>query len=218
MGRRRFTLLELLVVLVVIALLAAMLFFALNSARRAARRNQCVGVLKNYNQAGALYAVSYSDCWVPPQNPPWYSLLEFRRLVGAGAEPDGEAPLQSREDRFPRLLLCPDSLAVSGGGHFPYRSYGVTYRSLAGGRAFRISRLYAPSRSATWMDALGARVIYNERYDAEVLPGKKIERCAFRHGGSLNAGFFDGHVENLSCAEVSERWNNPEARFNIDFY
>jgi prepilin-type processing-associated H-X9-DG protein len=206
------------VVIAIIAILAGMLLPALSKARAAASKSQCANTLKNYNHAGILYASAYSDWWIPAQNPSWYIFLEFRRLLGASAEPDDQIALSSNEDRFPQSLLCLNSLATLDGKNLPYRSYGVTYRSLSGSNAFRLSRLHSPAKSATWLDALGSRVIYCETYEGEVLPRLKIERCAFRHNNALNSGFFDGHVKSLSAPKVAELWNNNESRFNLNFY
>ena len=52
---QKFTLIELLVVIAIIAILAAMLLPALSSARESARTSNCLGNLKSYGTAYAMY-------------------------------------------------------------------------------------------------------------------------------------------------------------------
>ena len=94
---RKFTLIELLTVVAIVTVLAGMLIPVLSGARAVARQIKCTGNLKSFTQAGALYAESFSDYWIPPANPAWYDRIEFRRLVGASVKPKNS--LENAEDR-----------------------------------------------------------------------------------------------------------------------
>jgi prepilin-type N-terminal cleavage/methylation domain-containing protein/prepilin-type processing-associated H-X9-DG protein len=68
-GRRGFTLVELLVVIGIIALLIAILVPVLSKARESSNRTACLSNLRSIGQGLYLYAHVYKDC-LPNGNPP----------------------------------------------------------------------------------------------------------------------------------------------------
>jgi len=215
--RYKFTLVELLAVILIISILSGLLLPALNRARSVARRSQCAGILKSFGQAAMLYAGNHTDYWVPPQKPSWHAGMEFRQLIGMPGETVNG--LEATDETVPLKWLCPDSGAILYRRPFAYYSFGATLDNLqsTGNYAFRLPRLRAPSGSAAWMDTIGAYATILNTYREEASNVAPDGRLAYRHANSLNAVFFDGHVELLRREEVKLRWNQQEWRFNKFF-
>ena len=76
--RCRFTLAELLVVIVVIAILLGLLLSAAGYCRRAARRNSCVSLLRQYGAGVQLYGADSDDYF--PTADSWLRVGEFLEL------------------------------------------------------------------------------------------------------------------------------------------
>ena len=217
MNKNKFTLIELLVVIAIIGILASLLLPALSMAREEARRTACMNMLKQIGLANHMYADS-SDDWCIPAGQ-WsssrcaFNNTLFRDLLGkiksytvAGNWshsywpkdmlcPSSKPPAHPTE---PGYYLAPASWGINAQGFFPnYRVRRRAVDSLAGGdattRVFFMDHISIEALDST-ADPMRYRQ-YGEYggHSNDAADGQK--RVAYRHNGSANVLFHDGHGE-----------------------
>ena len=184
-----------------------MLLPALSKARDKARSISCTSILKQFGTASIMYAGDNKDWWVPvytPNSIQWHNVDAFREYLGV--------PLVAvaGSNNYPKNMLCPNSRGSRTSGTWGYspNSYGVTYAGLHNGTAwvtpgYVLTEITRPSERFFYADSLGW-LMYS--WDPNTGNGYIVKggesasgsgTVAYRHNDSVNATFFDGHVEAL---------------------
>ena len=213
--KKHFTLIELLVVIAIIAILAAILLPALNSARERGRSAACVNNLKQQATTLNFYADAHDD-YLPAA---WTGVTGVKNIVGiyagfwcdvlanAGYFPGWEEVKASSSDTSiaqrnadgpTAILLCPSDPQpfLLNHTYLMYSSYGMNDKYAASidswmkrGQITRYST--APMIGDSWGGA--STMAANVR--GRITSGNLQAGNYPAHNGTVNASFFDGHVD-----------------------
>jgi prepilin-type N-terminal cleavage/methylation domain-containing protein/prepilin-type processing-associated H-X9-DG protein len=222
--RKYFTLIELLVVIAIIAILASMLLPALNNAKAISKSSVCMGILKQFGVANAMYQSDYNAWNVPVcyNDASGNVLQRWGYLVGPyiGITTD-------KETYWKESLLCPsssDAVHVKDAtrpGYFRFdriwgsnaaMSDGWGVWSVTGANryvGFKDTQVPSPAKKFMFMDS-NALITnpQNADFGKWKLNGDSLtstDRPCYRHRDRLNVSFYDGHVENRGIPEVYQQ-------------
>lgn len=181
-----FTLVELLTCLAIAAVLAAILLAALAGVRASSQRTRCIANLRQIGVAAGAYAADNKGLSAPP------------------------AFLQGLADYLPRQVvgsaspwLCPaDAREKTAGPDLSYSDPSYAYNAQRIGlpptywatSSLRVGTIAKPATTVYFSDA---RAYYMNKVPAN-------QNAEFRHGGAINALFFDGHVQTLRFDAVAD--------------
>jgi prepilin-type N-terminal cleavage/methylation domain-containing protein len=209
-----FTLVELLVVIAIIGVLVALLLPAVQAAREAARRSQCINNLKQLGIACQLHVDAYKflptagwgDWWVgcPDQgagkNQPgsWaYQLLPFieesaRRGIGQGfkcGDPNSRAAIGKMVGTPVSLFYCPSRRPVQGypwinGSNVNFDPPELAAKSDYAGSVGDLGPEFIALGSDVGPSSLAAAETYKWRYSGEIL----VNIVRNRFGDSSSTG------------------------------
>ncbi len=221
MKKKNFTLIELLVVIAIIAILAAMLLPALNATRGKARTIRCTNNQKQFGTAFNMYTDAYNGTYPYASHPSntkpfwttlmmWAGVLEIPNdnpstTVGSINELGIWNCPENAEQRFPAYQdVARKCTSYGANGWAAYNpATGTdnwdTYPGFLGAKTSKIKR---PSTLFALMDATSYR-IDSTNATGILSPGvpnlyiDSVNTVDYRHAGSVNMLYADGHTGNL---------------------
>lgn len=214
-----FTLVELLVTITIIAALVAISMFGYMKFRTAADRSTSMSNLRQLQIANVTYASDQNGSYVPIRANDdegtatrWFSDPKYVEYLTS--EVFG-GPDNNKVNAVPLNMLDPKVVRARNDRYDKiYASFGMNANGLPLGNApnlkssYNMNRVTDPARSMAFATATDFRLNYNSRFrwdfenpnDAKTSNGE----LAYRHGDNILVVYFDGHVGEMSKADLEK--------------
>jgi prepilin-type N-terminal cleavage/methylation domain-containing protein/prepilin-type processing-associated H-X9-DG protein len=219
---RGFTLVELLVVITIIVVLVSISIVGFKRMRAAADK---VGSTRNLSQlqiANVSYAADHNGKYVPiytfdsdsVATSSWFNnpalLSRFRGELPNrvnGAPDTSVAGTMLDPIAFRAKGLNQTDRLYASFGYIDTGMPGGSYRQANADRGYNMVHVSSPSRKAAFITATDWIVNYNGRFrwqGAGAVEGKSSDqKIAYRHGGKAIVVYYDGHIGEMSMADIS---------------
>jgi prepilin-type N-terminal cleavage/methylation domain-containing protein/prepilin-type processing-associated H-X9-DG protein len=215
-----FTLTELLIVIVIIVTLAALSVVGIRRMRDMADKTAVMRSLSQIQLANASYATDNAGKYLPKQfngstggrEGWWYDVPEFLvnfrgEVMGSDGKPSKTVPLSMLD---PKVVRTKRSFYNSMAGSFGYNETGIpSSGGMANARySYTVATIPKPEQSMAFATATDVSLQYRSRLTwFSRAPGMRDVKTstgdiAYRHGDKIIAIFFDGHVEEVSKAQI----------------
>jgi prepilin-type processing-associated H-X9-DG protein len=215
-----FTLTEMLVTIVIIIVLAVFSFSGLTRMRQSGDRIGATRSLSQIQLANAGYAADHNGQYVPVyafddtgakyvawQNSPKYlSYLKGEEAVyKSNGAVDNTLPLNLLDPIAVRAKQLNYQAIAASFGYMTNGMPGAGWGKPNSTPSYKISQLTSPERTAAFVTATDWNVNYTNRFKWETartegfFPG---QRMSYRHNGKALVAYYDGHVGEVSVADV----------------
>lgn len=219
-SRPAFTLTEMLVTIVIIIVLAVLSFSGLTRMRQSGDRIGATRSLSQIQLANAGYAADHNGQYVPVyafddtgakyvawQNSPTYlSYLKGEEAVykSTGAV-DNKLPLNLLDPIVVRAKQLNHEAIAASFGYMTNGMPGAGWGKPNSTPSYRVGQLTSPERTAAFVTATDWNVNYANRFQWETARNEGFfpgQRMSYRHNGKALVVYYDGHVGEVSVADV----------------
>ena len=209
--KKAFTLIELLIVIAIIAILAAILFPVFAQAREKARQSSCLSNLKQFALSWQMYADDNNERACPTYLSDFSTWWDGYDNTWADGTFYYDRGLLSPYIKCGYISKCPSFT----GKTFDRPQTGYSYSRLIGGEyqwltetfdpePISLSEIKNPAKALCFCD--GAMNSGGELYGSQMLQNPQytetMTRCDFRHIGSVNTAYCDGHVSGVKNPNI----------------